>query len=105
MTPEQKRLSILSDVFRETLKDIEIHDLDYVIRYGLVLRALNYANELGIPAGIRINKDEPEWPVVYIHLPTGQISWHIPQHVVGWDGHNTEEKYKRIRNYVNDRRG
>jgi hypothetical protein len=104
LTPEQKRHDIFSDVFKKTLKEIEQHDLDYAHRYGLVLKALHYAHELGIPAGIRIDKDEPEWPVVYIELPTGQVSWHMPQHVVDWDGHDGEEKYKRVRDYVNSRR-
>jgi hypothetical protein len=50
---------------------------------------------------------EPEWPVLFVTLPTGQASWHISPgdldlfaHVrVGdgvWDGHSTEEKYRRL---------
>ena len=45
--------------------------------------------------------------IVFVELPTGQVSWHIHEkelkhfrflgeHVRGWDGHTTEEKYKRI---------
>ena len=51
-----------------------------------------------------------EWRyVICIHLPTGQVTWHIhdsevelfahleeqdrPQH---WDGHDTDEKYRRL---------
>jgi len=55
----------------------------------------------------RADPDAPDWPVIFIDLPTGQVSWHIGpddldlfQHVtVGtgtWDGHNTEEKYARL---------
>jgi hypothetical protein len=54
---------------------------------------------------------EPDWPVVYMNAPTGQLSWHISPsdvhlfaHVVKvepgavrWDGHTTPEKYERIR--------
>lgn len=57
--------------------------------------------------------DEPEWPVLFVDLPTGQASWHIsPDDLdlfahVGprrasdpdapqWDGHTTAEKYERI---------
>jgi hypothetical protein len=48
------------------------------------------------------------WPIVCIHSPKGQLSWHIPsselQYYVGlpvgrksdWDGHTTEEKYARL---------
>ncbi len=51
---------------------------------------------------------EPDWAVVIIDLPTGQVSWHVsPQdmdlftrvprtEISMWDGHNTEEKYARL---------
>jgi hypothetical protein len=45
--------------------------------------------------------------IVCVHLPTGQATWHIPDselplfdHLGGgdehWDGHDTEEKYRRL---------
>jgi hypothetical protein len=53
----------------------------------------------------------PRWPVVGIELPTGQVTWHVSQadfdklglaerlakvdHAT-WDGHSTEEKYRRL---------
>jgi hypothetical protein len=56
--------------------------------------------------------NEPEWPVIYMAAPTGQLSWHLSQsdldlfpHVpvvepddprAQWDGHTTHEKYLRI---------
>ena len=51
--------------------------------------------------------DAPDWPVIYLTLPTGQVSWHIAprdmdlfRHVpVGsaeWDGHDVVEKYGRL---------
>jgi len=51
---------------------------------------------------------DPEWNgCVYIDLPTGQVSWHfhdsqahlfagIPAYQGEWDGHTTEEKYRRL---------
>jgi hypothetical protein len=51
--------------------------------------------------------DDWRW-IVYIDLPTGQVSWHLHDshlaifhHVPrfqgrAWDGHTTEEKYKRV---------
>lgn len=51
---------------------------------------------------------DPEWHgCVYIDLPTGQASWHyhdreaylfegLPLYEGEWDGHTTEEKYRRI---------
>lgn len=54
--------------------------------------------------------DEPDWPVIYIETPAGQLSWHLSpddldlfNHVIRvgpdsitWDGHTTEEKYQRL---------
>lgn len=94
------RQSSLRRIFGALLVSIQENDTQYHIRYGLVLMALGYAADLGLPAGIRIDPAEPEWPVVYIELPTGQVSWHMPQHPVPWDGHDTEEKYRRIREYT-----
>lgn len=53
----------------------------------------------------------PDWPVLIIETPAGQMSWHIAErdldlfaHVRptdrvcrGWDGHTTDEKYERLR--------
>lgn len=51
---------------------------------------------------------EDDWRnVVCIHLPTGQATWHIhdselpwfthlPMRAAHWDGHSTEEKYRRV---------
>ena len=44
---------------------------------------------------------------MYVDLPTGQVSWHfhdsqaylfddLPPYTKQWDGHNTEEKYRRV---------
>lgn len=54
---------------------------------------------------------ERDWlNIVFIELPTGQVSWHIhdselplfgwlPRGGAGWDGHNTEDKYERMRRW------
>ncbi|WP_436846555.1 hypothetical protein [Streptomyces niveus] len=55
---------------------------------------------------------EPDWPVLFIHMPfpKGQLTWHISPDDLDlfesvptemrfwtvWDGHSTEEKYKRL---------
>lgn len=55
---------------------------------------------------------EPDWPVIYIETPQGQLSWHLAADdlplfphvpVAGpgdampeWDGHDTPEKYRRL---------
>jgi len=71
--------------------------VDYKRRWFQVMDAMLHARQCGIESGIRIDPDQPEWPVVFIELPTGQVSWHIAQHGREWDGHTTEEKYSRIR--------
>jgi hypothetical protein len=51
--------------------------------------------------------DDPDWPIVYVELTTGQASWHIPATEIptfnhlewepaGWDGHTDAEKYARL---------
>lgn len=86
----------LEQEFHKTLLQIVENDLNYDVRYGLVLKAMYLANVLGHEVGIRIDPYEPNWPVVYIELPAGQVSWHMPKHDRPWDGHNTEEKHERI---------
>ena len=63
------------------------------------------------PSWVGTDPTEPDWPVVYVQLPTGQCSWHISPgdwaeifahlklSVDGppWDGHTTGQKYRRIR--------
>lgn len=79
---------------------IKAADTEYSRRYGLVLQALGMAVSLGLAAGVRIDPLEQGWPVVYIELPTGQVSWHIPEHEREWDKHSTEEKFQRIDAYA-----
>jgi hypothetical protein len=84
----------------DVLLSIMRNDDNYEVRNPLVYQALALASRLGCPVGIRIDPAEPEFPVVYIELPTGQISWHLPQHPTVWDGHSTEDKFDRIRRYL-----
>jgi hypothetical protein len=58
------------------------------------------------PAGY--TAEDRNWPIVFIQLPTGQASWHIASRDMylfdhlrydeswKWDGHTTEEKYRRL---------
>jgi hypothetical protein len=94
--PETQRVWKLCGV----LKRIEEHDTDYEVRYGLVLDAIALAHQIGYPAGFRIDPDEPGWPVAVIELPTGQVSWHMPEHPTEWDGHETPEKYRRVLKFI-----
>jgi len=73
---------------------------EYEARNKHIYAALSVAVNLGFEAGIRLDPDEPEWPVVFIELPTGQVSWHVPQHQHSWDGHSNEEKSSRVSRYI-----
>lgn len=71
-----------------------------------------------VPAAITpaADTDEPGWNLLYLTTPAGQLSWHIAprdaglfghvEHVAAsdpraqWDGHSTDEKYKRIRAHI-----
>ncbi|MBD1995310.1 hypothetical protein H6G00_01525 [Leptolyngbya sp. FACHB-541] len=64
---------------------------------------------LKLTIGLGADPKEPEWPVVFLELPSGQVSWHVPMSEIdnfsflgayfyGWDGHTTEEKYDRVLN-------
>jgi hypothetical protein len=75
-------------------------DQDYPRREVLVLKAMLMARHLGYPAGYRIDPQEPDWPVAFIELPTGQVSWHMPAFPVAWDGHTTDEKWARIETFL-----
>ncbi len=70
-----------------------------------VLAAL--ARQLGYQTGIRNREDE--WSILYIDLPTGQVSWHIPKDEIAayfpdypgeWDGHDLREKRDRLRQFL-----
>jgi hypothetical protein len=81
------------------LQLIKENNTNYEVRNPLIIQAMAVASTLGYACGARVESSQPEWPVMYIELPTGQVSWHIPQHVKGWDGHTTPEKYSRVDAY------
>jgi hypothetical protein len=59
----------------------------------------------------RSDPNAPDWPVLIVETPAGQMSWHIAERDVdlfahvrhtdrvcrGWDGHTTDQKYERLR--------
>lgn len=70
--------------------------INYALRNDLVLAALTLARAAGLAAGVYIDPAAPDWPVVIIETPVGQVSWHLPAHPIPWDGHTTAEKYRRV---------
>jgi hypothetical protein len=84
------------------LLEITYHDskAQYDNRNLLVYEAIALAQRIGYDAGIRLDPKEPEWPVAFIELPTGQISYHVPQHILPWNNHTVEEKELFILEYI-----
>lgn len=81
-------------------------DEAYLDRNLCVQVMARMARQLGYNAGIRENID---WPILYIDLPTGQVSWHIskpditgkfPEYMEGWDGHDVEIKRMRLIEFI-----
>jgi len=75
-------------------------DQRYLVRNGLIYNALSVATRYGYPCGFAIDPAEPDWPVAYIDLPNGQVSWYLPAYPGQWDGHDAIAKSTRIRAYV-----
>lgn len=93
-------------------------DAIYKERNLCVALIADLARSLAVPVWIAEHQGkefDPEWRnVLFVDLPgVGQISWHvheselkhfryIPRNSVkAYDGHTTEEKYNRIKEYVN----
>ncbi len=81
----------------------------YFDRNQAVMALGRMAQSLGYNVGLKTDPKEPDWPVLMIDLPTGQVGWHLPKdEVVGdwpeydgeWDGHSLDEKRKRIHAFI-----
>ncbi|MEN3308914.1 MAG: hypothetical protein V7603_5116 [Micromonosporaceae bacterium] len=72
----------------------------YERRNILIWSALALARECAVPAGVGYEPTDPCPVVVYLDLPTGQVSWHLPAYSRTWDGHTTVEKYQRVAAFV-----
>ena len=78
----------------------------YYDRNQAVLALARLAQRLGYQVGV---KPDAEWPILFIDVPAGQVSWHIPAaELVGewpeypgeWDGHALNEKRRRMAEVV-----
>jgi hypothetical protein len=73
----------------------------YFDRNQAVMALARLAQKQGYRVGLVVDPQEPDWPVLMIDLPMGQVGWHLPKdEIVGewpqfpdeWDGHSLEEK-------------
>lgn len=101
-TPEEIAETV-SDL-AELLAEIQEYDsrdpVDYASRNLCVVTAVLAAWWCNYEAGFGLDPSEPGWLVAYVELPSGQVSWHIPQHSKTWDGHDTPEKCRRVREFL-----
>lgn len=80
----------------------------YAERAQCVVALARAARAMGLRVGFGEDPKEPSWPVLFIDLPSGQVSWHfsaddratlapdIGRYDGVWDGHTTDEKYARL---------
>lgn len=96
------------------IAELEEHlDSVYSERNKCVALIAQMALSMGLTAGIgKHPAEDAEWEddwrnIIFIDLPAGQCSWHIhdseiplfsflPEYAGKWDGHDTEEKYRRV---------
>lgn len=87
----------------------------YADRNGLVVAFARACAELGHRVGI-LDDHDPKWPIVYVDLPTGQVSWHVTPEDAdrirdletykgSWDQHDLDKNRLRLNRYARaDRR-
>lgn len=84
-------------------------DAAYAERNAVVLAFAHMAELMGWAVGKAVDEAEPDWPVLLIDTPAGQVSWHfqahelpptVPTYPGEWDGHDTPEKYDRLSRLV-----
>lgn len=86
----------------------------YAERNKVIVALARFAKAAGYKVGYGPHEpaDDRDWDqawknVIYIDLPTGQVSWHFHRDQIalfaefgayggGWDQHSTEEKYNRL---------
>ena len=93
------QLEMTKASLQSLLNEIEANDTNYSLRYSLVLKALCVANALEIKTGFRWDPNENGWTVITIELPTGEVSWHMPNQSKEFEGYDNKVKYERCHAY------
>ncbi len=84
----------------------------YLDRNLAVMALAKLAKQQGYTVGIKQDPQEPEWPVIMIDLPSGQVGWHIPvaelrgnwpNYMGEWDKHTLQQKQQRIKDFISDK--
>jgi hypothetical protein len=102
--------AVLGDILDSIDQIDQMEQPDYASRAGLITVAQGVAWMLGYKTGYRCSSaccagepmatNDQEWPVIYIDLPNGQVSWHMRAYPSGWDGHDAAVKSARIAAFV-----
>lgn len=93
-------------ILKETLEAV------YAERNQCVVALAKMALRVGLTAGVAQQDPNEEWDpdwrnIIFIDLPTGQVSWHmhdseshlftaLPRYMGKWDRHSTQVKYERL---------
>ena len=81
----------------------------YFDRNQAVMALAKLAMQLGYTVGTCEDPNEPGYDLLMIDLPTGQVSWHLPENDLRdkwpsykkpWDGHLLQEKRERIAEFI-----
>jgi hypothetical protein len=78
----------------------------YFDRNQAVMAFARLAQKIGWTVGMAHDAAEPDWPVLFVDTPHGQMSWHLPANEIElsewpaypgqWDGHTVQEKRIRL---------
>jgi hypothetical protein len=98
------------NLVQDSMHEVDYRLLDVYSERNRVVQALGrMAKQIGYNVGIKDDKEDKQYVILYIDLPTGQVSWHIPRkEIVGkfpqysgdWDKHDTKSKVKRVVKYI-----
>jgi len=106
---------ILPIIDERISQEIDTRNKAYAERNMCIALIARLAEMLGYNVGMKRHEGEDwedDWRhVIFIDLPTGQLSWHlhdsemenfpgIVPYLKEWDGHTTEEKYQRIAAFI-----
>ena len=92
------------------MSDFESDSKDeaYFDRNQAAMAFAKLADESGFIVGVK-KTDDLDWMLLFVDLPQGQISWHLPtKELVGiwfeyfddWDGHDLSEKRLRLSDFI-----
>jgi hypothetical protein len=113
-----EHLSLAADLKKQLEQEKELRNAVYKERNLILALLVNYlkggltSDHIGIKEHVGEDWDDEWRHVLFIDLPHGgQVSWHlykdelvnfpgIGEYKGEWDGHDTEEKYRRVRAFL-----